>query len=186
MSHATAAADDGQFVTLGIDREVFAVPVDSVLEILDMRPAFRMPEAPPYLLGLIDVRGRAVPVVDLRIKLGLPSVPATEHTRTLVLDVTAKGRRLVLGLVSDRVFEVTALDASAVEPPPDVGGTWRSAYIRGIGRRRNGFVAIFDLSRLFSAEEAALLGKGAAAPSDATGVEGAQPLGDQAGEAEVP
>src|SRR5690242_7532407 len=116
MAHATAAVDDGQFVTLGIDREIFAVPVETVLEILDMRPTFRIPEAPSHLLGLIDVRGRAVPVVDLRVKLGLTPTPPTELTRILVLDVALAQRRLVLGLVADRVFEVTALDASQVEP----------------------------------------------------------------------
>jgi purine-binding chemotaxis protein CheW len=151
------AADD-QFVTLGIDREVFAVPVEVVVEILDMRPAFRIPEAPSYLLGLIDVRGRGVPVVDLRTKLGLMPAPPDENTRILVLDIPMAGRRLALGLVADRVFEVTALDGRDIEPPPDIGVSWRSDYIRGIGRRGDGFVVIFDLARLFSAEEAAFLG----------------------------
>jgi purine-binding chemotaxis protein CheW len=185
MSRATAAADDGQFVTLGIDREVFAVPVEAVLEILDMRPAFRMPDAPPYLIGLIDVRGRAVPVVDLRIKLGLPSVPPTDHTRILVLDVAVAGNRLVLGLIADRVFEVAALDASEVAPPPDIGGAWRSDYILGIGRRGEGFVAIFDLSRLFSPEEGAVLRKEAPPMADAAIITAAQDPGARAGAAEL-
>ncbi len=85
---AVKAAAEGQFVTLAIDREVFAVPVESVLEILDMRQASRIPESPPYMLGLIDLRGRSIPVLDLRLKLGLPAVPPTETTRILVLEVT--------------------------------------------------------------------------------------------------
>ncbi len=72
---------DAQFVTLGIDRELFAVPVQTVVEILDMRQMFRVPDAPAHLAGLIDVRGRSVPVVDLRVKLGLPAVAATESTQ---------------------------------------------------------------------------------------------------------
>lgn len=158
---------DAQFVTLGIDREVFAVPVETVLEILDIRPTFRLPEAPAYLIGLIDVRGRAVPVIDLRTKLGLPSAGATESTRILVLDVNVAGRSLVLGLVADRVFEVAAFNARQIEPPPDIGLNWRSDYIRGVSRRNDGFVIIFDLARLFSAEEAAYLG--AKAASSTTG-----------------
>lgn len=153
-----AAADIAQFVTLGIEQEVFAVPVETVQEILAMRTLFRVPDAPPYLAGLIDVRGRGVPVIDLRIKLGLPPTAATENTRILVLEVPASGRTLVLGLVADRVFEVAALDATQIEPPPDIGVKWRSDYISGIGRRGDGFVIIFDLSRLFSTEEAAFLG----------------------------
>jgi len=94
-------------VTLGIEREVFGVPVEAVLEILDMQPVFRVPEAPAYMLGLIDLRGRSVPVLDLRTKLGLPSVPPTETTRILVLEVEVSGRPLVLGLVADRVTSRT-------------------------------------------------------------------------------
>jgi purine-binding chemotaxis protein CheW len=162
-----AIATEHQFVTLGIEREVFGVPVESVLEILDMRPIFRVPEAPPYLLGLIDLRGRSVPVLDLRSKLGLPAIPPTETTRILVLEVTVAGRLLVLGLVADRVFEVMALNADDIEPPPDIGVRWRSDYIRGVGHRDARFVIIFDLPRLFSTEEAIAI---ADAPNSAQAV----------------
>jgi purine-binding chemotaxis protein CheW len=149
-----AVATERQFVTLGIEQEVFGVAVESVLEILDMRPIFRVPEAPRFLLGLIDLRGRSVPVLDLRAKLGLPAIAATETTRILVLEVEVTGRALVLGLVADRVFEVMALKADDIEPPPDIGIRWRSDYIRGVGHRDGRFVIIFDLARLFSTEEA--------------------------------
>jgi len=151
---------DGQFVTLGIDREVFAVPVETVLEILDMRTLFRVPEAPPHLAGLIDVRGRGVPVIDLRIKLGLPGVEVTDGTRIMVLEVPVTGRQLVLGLVADRVFEVAPLDDGRIDPPPDIGSRWNSDYIRGVGRRGDNFVVVFDLARLFS-DDAAVLAKSA-------------------------
>lgn len=163
------AADtaDRFYVTLGIDREVFAVPVETVLEILDMRPLFRIPEAPAYLAGLIDVRGRGVPVIDLRTKLGLPRVEADGNTRVLVLEVAVGSRQLVLGLIADRVFEVASLPDSELEGAPDIGMTWRSDYIRGVGRRGESFVVILDLPRLFSADEAATIGaSGKAAPEE--------------------
>jgi purine-binding chemotaxis protein CheW len=150
---AVKAATEGQFVTLAIDREVFAVPVESVLEILDMRQASRIPESPPYMLGLIDLRGRSIPVLDLRLKLGLPAVPPTETTRILVLEVTIAGRPLVLGLVADRVIEVMALSAGEIEAAPDIGVRWRSEYILGVGHRDGKFVIIFNLSRLFTEED---------------------------------
>ena len=148
----SAASAEGQFVTLGIEREVFGVPVEAVLEILDMQPLFRVPEAPPYMLGLIDLRGRSVPVLDLRTKLGLPAIAPTETTRILVLEVEVSGRALVLGLVADRVFEVMALAAHEIEPAPDIGVRWRSDYIRGVGHRDARFVIIFDLPRLFQTD----------------------------------
>jgi len=149
--------DSGQFVTLGLDHEVFAVPVDLVREILDMRQPFRIPEAPAHLAGLIDVRGQAVPVIDLRLKLGLAPREAAADTRILVLDVPVGERMLSLGLIADRVFEVTALDQGSVAPPPDIGTAWQCDYIAGIGRRGDTFVVIFDLSRLLSSEDVALL-----------------------------
>jgi purine-binding chemotaxis protein CheW len=159
-------------VTLGVDREIFAVPVTTVQEILAARDIARLPNAPPFLLGLIDVRGHSVPVVDLRIKLGLPAAETTEQTRILVLDIdtgaitddadTAEdaskpARRMLLGLLADRVFEVTALDAGSIEPPPEIGTRWRSDYIRCVGRRDSNFVIVFNLARLLTGEETALI-----------------------------
>ncbi len=160
-------AIDAQFVTLGIDREVFAVPVGAVVEILDMRPTFRVPDAPAYLAGLIDVRGRSVPVIDLRVKLGLAPAAPTGSTRIMVLEVPLAGRVLVLGLIADRVFEVTALDEGRLEPPPDIGRNWRSSTIRGVGRRGDSFVIVFDLGRLFATDEEVLLGDAAAGGGEA-------------------
>ena len=154
---AVKTAAEGQFVTLAIDREVFAVPVESVLEILDMRQPSRVPEAPPYMLGLIDLRGRSIPVLDLRGKLGLPAIPPTETTRILVLEVSIAGRALVLGLVADRVIEVMALGAGEIEPAPEIGVRWRSDYILGVGHRDGRFVIIFNLARLFSEKDTAAL-----------------------------
>lgn len=152
-----ASDDSGQYVTLGLDNELFAVPVGLVREILDMRQPFHIPEAPPHLAGLIDVRGHAVPVIDLRLKLGLSSRAATADTRILVLDVPAGARCLSLGLIADRVFEVTALDSGSLAPPPEIGTRWRCDYIQAIGRRGDSFVVIFDMARLLSGDTAALL-----------------------------
>ncbi len=153
----TSAADERQYVTLGIEHEVFAVPVESVLEILDLRRVSRIPEAPPYMLGLLDLRGRSVPVLDLRAKLGLAPHTATDTTRILVVEVTINERPLVLGLVADRVIEVLAMTGAEIEPPPEIGVRWRSEYISGVGHRGENFIIIFDLPRLFSTEDAAAI-----------------------------
>lgn len=146
-----------QYVTLGVGEEIFAVEVTRVHEILDFGTVVRLPNAPSHVLGMIDVRRRAVPVIDLRVKLGLSPTVKTEHSRIIVLDVDIGARTVVLGLLSDRVYEVTDLSDHALEPPPDIGMRWRSDYIRGVGRRGESFVIIFDLSRLFSDDEVPLL-----------------------------
>jgi purine-binding chemotaxis protein CheW len=153
----SSASSETQFVTLGLGAEVFAVPVAFVREILDYLPPFAIPEGPAYLLGLTDVRGRATPTLDLRVKLGLPAVEPTLSTRILVLDIPIEGRILSLGLVADRVIEVAEFSPDQVEPAPEIGVPWRSAYIRGVVRQETGFVVLFDLARLLTSQEAAAL-----------------------------
>ena len=146
-----------QYVTLGIDHEIFAVDVENVHEIIDICPISRVPNAPAYLAGMIDVRNKTVPVIDLRVKLGLSSIPPTQTTRIIVLDVMINGRTLILGLIADRVYEVTQLYDDGMEAPPDIGIRWHSQYIKGIGRRNDAFVIIIDLSHLFSDDGVALI-----------------------------
>ncbi|MBF0192325.1 MAG: purine-binding chemotaxis protein CheW [Magnetococcales bacterium] len=145
------------YVTLGIDQDVFAVSVTLVREILDCQTIARLPHAPPYLLGIIDVRGLTVPVIDLRRKLGFAQGESTFASRILVLEFPVRERRIVLGLQCDRVFDVAELATVDLESAPDVGVAWKSEYIRAIGRWRNGFVIIFDMERLFTSDEFAYL-----------------------------
>ena len=148
-------AERAQYVTLGVAQELFAAPVEKVQEILDMRPIARLPQAPETLLGMIDVRGQGIPVVDLRLTLGLPPAPDTENTRILVLSLAGRDGDLRLGLRADRVFEVTILDENDLDPPPAVGGAWSGHCIAGIGRRNGQFVTVLDLERLLGSFEAA-------------------------------
>lgn len=154
-------ASDQQFVTLGLGAEVFAVPVSHVREILDYQTPFAIPEGPSYLVGLSDVRGRGVPTLDLRLKLGLPSAPRSSATRILVLDVPLEARTLSLGFIADRVIEVVAFSEDQIEAAPDIGVPWRSDYIRGVVRRDGGFVVIFELARLLTSQDAAAVARSA-------------------------
>jgi purine-binding chemotaxis protein CheW len=156
MTMATSASES-QFVTFSLGEEVFAVPVEVVREILDYEEAFKIPNGPDYLLGLRDVRGQGVPTIDLRLKLGLSKTVPSPHTRVLVLDIPMGDRMLTLGLVADRVFEVTPFRCDQIENAPDIGIRWRSDYISGVVRREAGFVVIIDLARLLSADDTAVI-----------------------------
>jgi len=147
-------AETVQYLTLGLDGETFGIAIRNVREILDMRPISKIPHAPNFLLGIIDVRGTSYPIVDLRTKLDLPSVPATEATRIIILDVPMGDRFVGVGFVADCVFEVAGIDESQIEPPPSVGGRWKSDYLAGIGRKGDSFVIIFDLASLMASGDA--------------------------------
>ena len=144
-----------QYLTFGIDRERFALPVERVREVLDLRPISRLPHAPPYVLGLIDVRGAGLLVIDLRAKFGFPPVAATNRTRIILVDAALGGVDQGVGLVADCVFAVSNLDGSALEPPPSIGARWRADDIVGVGRDEGEFVIVLDLDRLIESGELA-------------------------------
>lgn len=146
-----------QVVTFGLGAEIFAVPVSLVREILDHRESFHIPGGPDYLLGLTDMRGQGVTTIDFRLRLGLPRVEATPSTRILVVDVPLADRMLLLGLVVDRVLDVSSFRADQIGSAPDIGVRWPSEYIGGVVKRAEGFVVLVDVARIFSFEEAALL-----------------------------
>jgi purine-binding chemotaxis protein CheW len=157
MGPSGTANAASNYVTLGVGDEIFAVDVAIVREILAYRTVAHLPNAPPFLVGVIDVRGCTVPVIALRLKLGLPAASITDDTRILVLEIDVKGRQLVVGLLADRVFEVAEFEIDGLEAAPDVGVRWKSEYIRGIGRLRGEFVIIFDMEHLLSSEDVASL-----------------------------
>jgi purine-binding chemotaxis protein CheW len=148
--------DAVQYLTLGLDQETFAIDIRNIREILDMRPIAKLPHAPLFLVGMIDVRGTGYPIVDLRTKLGLPRIETTPSTRIIILDVPLDGRTIGIGFIADRVFEVTGLDQDQTEPAPEVGGRWQSRYIAGIGRKGETFIIIFELGQLMACDGAAL------------------------------
>ncbi len=152
-----ARSEEAQFVTFALGEEVFAVPVEVVREILDHEELFKIPNGPDYLMGLRDVRGQAVPTLDLRLKLGLTKTEPTPNTRVLVLDIPFEGRILTLGTVADRVFEVVPFRGDQIEPAPEIGVNWRSTYIAGVVRRDSGFVVIIDLASLLTSKDSELL-----------------------------
>jgi len=149
----STASSSQSFVTLGIGSEVFAVEVEFVREILGFREISLLPKAPAFVAGVIDVRGKTVPVVNLRLKLGLQTAEVTEQTRILVLELDLEKGPVSVGLLADQVFEVAEIEHDEVEETPDVGVAWNSDYIRGISRLRGNFVILFDIKKLFASAE---------------------------------
>lgn len=146
-------AEARQYLTFGVDRECFAFPIERVREILDMRPVSRLPHAPSYVVGLIDLRGAGLLTIDLRAKFGCAATAATNQTRLIVVDVTIDGNLSGVGLVADRVFAVSDLSGAALEPPPAIGSRWRADYVVGVGREAGKFVIVLDLDRLIDSQE---------------------------------
>ena len=152
-----------QYLTFGIVGSVSRCRSSECAEILDMRPISRLPHAPPYVVGLTEVRGAGLLVVDLRAKFGFAAdrgdEPDPHHHRR------RHDRRQIhgVGLVADCVFAVSDLSGATLEPPPSIGSRWRAEFVIGVGRECGAFVIVLDLDRLIEANELATAGEPIAA-----------------------
>jgi purine-binding chemotaxis protein CheW len=141
-------------LTLRLQDELFAVEAGSVREILDLVPITEVPNASPFVNGLINVRGRVVPLADLRVMFGMDRPEPDQDTRIVVMEVEIDGEPTVAGILADKVHDVTDIEAASIEEAPKVGMRWRPEFIRGIGKRDGGFIIIPDLGRIFETQGA--------------------------------
>ncbi len=142
-----------QYITFRLGTEVFAVPVANVREVLDLTPITRVPTAPRCMRGVVNVRGSAIPVLDLRQRFGLPPAAETVDTRILVLELALEDELAVVGGIADSVHEVIELEPGQIVTPPTVAMRWRADFIKGLGKRGDAFIILLDLATVFSAEE---------------------------------
>src|ERR1700733_6719806 len=152
-------AETSQYMTFKLGNELFAIGVAQVREVLEVSQITRVPTAPAYMRGVVNVRGQATPVVDLRLKFGLPAVPDTVHTRIIVMELELDGELTILGGVADSVHEVIELEPGNIGAPPRIAMRWRTDFIQGMGKRGDEFIIILDVNRVFSTEEIALAGE---------------------------
>lgn len=136
-------------LTLKMQDELFAIEACSVREILDLVPITEVPNAPLFMTGLINVRGRVVPLADLRVMFDMDRPPPDQDTRIVVLETQIEGETTVVGILADKVYDVTDIEATSIQGAPKVGMRWRPDFVKAIGRRNGEFIVIPDLARIF-------------------------------------
>jgi len=144
-----------EVLTLELQGEIFALEATRVYEILDQAPVTEVPGSHPFIPGLVNVRGKVVPLADLRLKFDMPQTVATIDTRIVVIGVMLDGEKVTVGILADKVNEVTELTASVLQDTPKLGMKWRPEFIRCIGKRGADFIAILDIDRIFLHNEEA-------------------------------
>lgn len=142
-----------RFLTLTLGAELFAIDIFSVREILDFTDITRIPQTPEYMRGVVNVRGSAVPVVDLRMKFGLGQVERTLNTRIVIVEIKKDDAISVMGALADSVKEVLELETDRIDPPPRMGAAVRADFIRGIGKHGERFLLVLDVDKVFSSDE---------------------------------
>lgn len=141
------------YLTCRLGDECVGLSVSRVMEILDPKPVTKLPRAPEFLLGYIDLRGESILVADMRLLLALPYKEDTPDTRVIVLWVQTGGKEVPIGLRADQVFEVTRLDEDKLETFAQQGLlNWDTRMVAGVGRRNGNFVTVLDLDRMLSSE----------------------------------
>jgi purine-binding chemotaxis protein CheW len=153
MMEGQVASTLSQYLTFKLDQELFAVDISKVREVLEFTTMTKVPRTPDFMRGVINLRGSVVPVVDMRLKLGLSITQKTVDTCVVISEVEAEGEHTVLGALVDSVQEVIDLDANDIAPPPQMGSQLDNTVIRGMGKRNDQFIMILDLDRIFTAEE---------------------------------
>ncbi|MDY8107619.1 chemotaxis protein CheW [Fulvimarina sp. 2208YS6-2-32] len=151
------AASDGQeeearqILTFRLGGTVCAVDVRHVREVLDFTKIAPIPSAPANLIGIIDVRGTGVPVVDLKRKLRMigGENETTSETRIVVLEIGPDTTRKVIAIVADAVHEVVEYDGETMEEPPQFGESWDASFMHGLGRREREFLTFLDIDAVF-------------------------------------
>lgn len=141
------------FLSFKLGEEVFAINVFKVINILEMNHITRIPHAPDYMKGVINLRGTVLPVTDLRIKFGLPEKEITVDTSIIVLSLEVAGEPILIGILVDAVKEVLELKTSEISPSPIIGTKYNSGFVEGMWRINEKFIMILNIDKVFSTEE---------------------------------
>ena len=143
----------GEYLLFTIDDERCAIPIGVVREVIPYQPITVVPSAPRTIRGVIDLRGKVVPIVDLAAKFGFRQRPPTKWTCLIIVEADLGGEAALLAIVADTVDDVLDLTHGDLLPPPSFGTRVRLEYLRALGRMAQGFALVLDVERLLSIEE---------------------------------
>lgn len=146
-------SDARQYLTFTLGDDQFALETSVVSEVLEMMRVTRIPRTPGFLRGVINLRGNAATIVDLRVKFGMGQTIPTEETCIIVVERDYDGENLHVGILADSVAEVMEFSEKSILETPEMGTAIDAAFLSGIARREDEFIMIFDPDKLFALEE---------------------------------
>lgn len=147
-------SNTNQYLAFRLGDENFAFDVNSIKEVLEVIKITKVPQTPEMMKGVINLRGHVVPVIDLRIKLGMGETEKTVETVIIIIELEMEeGEISLIGVLVDSVNEVINLDAEHIEPPPSIGTGLNTNYIDGMGKSDDTFIILLNTSKIFTEEE---------------------------------
>jgi len=149
----TSSELQGKYLTFKLAGESYGLPILKVQEIISMMNITKVPRTPDFVMGVINLRGKVIPIMNMRIKFGIEKADYTERTCIIVVKVSQSTGSVVLGVIVDEVSEVINLFEENIRETPSLGTAVNTAYIMGMGKLENDIVMLLDLDKAFSREE---------------------------------
>ena len=162
------AAAGQQYLTFSVANEMYGIAISSIKEIIEYRAPTDVPMMPGFMRGVINLRGRVVPVIDLCVRFGRARNENTRRTCIVIVEINQNEQQHDIGVVVDTVSAVQDIADADIEPPPQFGAKLRAEFIHGMGKVGEKFVIILDIDRVLSVEELAMLGGEQQAPAGAS------------------
>ena len=141
------------FLSFKLDNESFTIPVMKIMEILEVPKITRVPQAPNFLVGVINLRGAVLPVIDTRIKFGMTPIEYTINTCILVLSVLSNDELIQVGALVDSVSEVFEFSTDKIKAAPTIATRYRADYIQGMIQEDDHFIMVLDIDKVFSSND---------------------------------
>lgn len=179
------SAELHQYLTFTLGEELFAMDIATVREIIDDKNITKIPRMPPYMRGVINIRGQAVPVIDLRLKFGMSRTEMGIDTCVIITEVSldaagsAQAEQAVVGALADSVQEVIELTPENIAPAPRLGAAIDTRFIRGMAQQNDRFIIVLDIDAIFSDQDLSDLALAGNEAAGAVGLPTGQPSAAQ-------
>lgn len=148
---------EGKYLTFTLDKEEYGIGILKIKEIMGMMPITSVPKTPDFVKGVINLRGKVIPVVNLRSRFDMEEINDTERTCIIVVEIEGSSRKLLMGVIVDSVSEVLYIKGEEIEDPPAFGAGMETDFILGMAKMEGGVKILLDIDRVLSEEEIAAL-----------------------------
>ncbi len=155
------AEKEGKYLTFSLAKEEYGISILKIKEIIGMMPITTVPQTPEFVKGVINLRGKVIPVVDLRLRFGLEAADYTDRTCIIVVEIKGQAGNVLIGTVVDSVSEVLNIKGDDIEETPTFGSKLNTGYILGMAKMEGGVKILLDIDSVLNAEEIADLEKAA-------------------------
>ncbi|HET9598377.1 MAG TPA: chemotaxis protein CheW [Anaeromyxobacteraceae bacterium] len=143
----------GKYMTFQLANEIYGLEILKVREIIGLMDITRVPRSADFIRGVINLRGKVIPVADLRLKFGMEPCQATEQTVIIVVQCAVSGRNLTMGILVDQVLEVLSIEGAQIEPPPSLGeAAVEAQFILGVGKAGDRVIFLLDIGKVLGGD----------------------------------